>query len=162
MKKDIPGIREFFQWLYDAENGDTASFVGQGLYHAPLALAEITRHVSEPQPRLEYGLKSLKHLDLCNNMIRGLDPFLADLTNLRSLKADGNRLERLPEFFKYYTRLGYLSISHNRITMFPPETGAMLSVRTIIAHNNEIDSLVDGFARLSTLRNLELSHNRFR
>lgn len=162
MRKAIPGMREFFQWLYDAENGDTASFVGLGLRNAPLALSHINRHVSEPQPRLEVGLKTLKHLDLCNNVIHTLDPFLAHLSNLRSLKADGNRLQGLPDFFKYYTRLGYLSVSNNRIRVFPPEAGQLLSIRTIIAHNNEIDSLVDGFARLSTLRNLELSHNKFR
>ncbi|KAH8118977.1 L domain-like protein [Phellopilus nigrolimitatus] len=126
---------------------------------------------------------SLHRLDLSCNRIADLDDSGLDrIPKLASLKAQNNRIDKLPQFFAELRSLKFLNISNNKfrtmpsvihemtnlvdldisfnsISSLPPEIGLLRSLQRLVMVGNEISKFPNECTGLVSLVNLDCRRN---
>ena len=157
----ISVVNVFLKSLFEAEQTQCMKLNSLNLLHAPAILSDLNSHLNEKQGKYD-GMPLLKLLDLSQNSISEIPPYLSILTNLRSLVLDYNRVNHLSPVIGNFTRLVQLSIRHNSLSGFCDGISQLLSIRMVYADFNKIESLCEAFSKLSTLRELSLESNCLR
>jgi internalin A len=68
-------------------------------------------------------------------------PEIGQLTNLRTLRLDGNRLTSLPPEMTRLTNLQELQLENNQLTALPPEIGRLTRLRSLSLAGNQLTAL---------------------
>eukprot|EP00741_Cyanophora_paradoxa_P011424 tig00020556_g11035.t1 len=97
-------------------------------------------------------LRALRVLDLRNNQLRALPPWIGDLANLEKLNVSCNRIESLPPEIGKLEELKELDIQQNVIAEFPAEMANMHSLTTLNYQKNAITELPEHVASLPSLK----------
>ncbi|PCH35852.1 adenylate cyclase [Wolfiporia cocos MD-104 SS10] len=104
---------------------------------------------------------TLHRLDLSCNRIADLDDAGLDwIPDLRSLKMQNNRLEKLPWYFPRLRALKDLNISNNKFRALPSVVPDITSLVDLDISFNMIDKLPDTIGQLQDLEKLILIGNR--
>ena len=98
--------------------------------------------------------------DLSNRELTALPPEIAQLTNLRELRLDGNRLTVLPREIGQLTGLEALGLGGNQLTVLPPEIGQLTNLKGLAPAHNQLTTLPPEIGQLTSLRRLALDGNR--
>jgi TonB family protein len=126
--------------------------------------------------------RSLRFLDLENNLIQTLPPEIGmlnklvkffmplnqlkelpvEIANLKALRVLGlasNRFEEFPREVLALTKLTGLDLSGNKISNLPPAIGQMRDLQTLFLHDNNISTFPEEFYKLTQLKALSLGGN---
>ncbi|KAK6481482.1 leucine-rich repeat-containing protein 57-like [Huso huso] len=97
---------------------------------------------------------------------KGLLEFPEDLQrlsgNLRTVNLSDNKIEVLPPFIGVFLVLKSLTLNCNKLTSLPEEIGKLRKLETLHLNGNQLRSLPASVGGLAALRTLGLSANRFR
>lgn len=63
--------------------------------------------------------RDIENIDLIDNDIREIPPWIKDLSNLRAIRLDHNKLQTLPNEIGYVAHLGILCLENNRLETLP-------------------------------------------
>ena len=103
---------------------------------------------------------TLHHLDIsCNRIVDLDDAGLDRIPELRSLKAQNNRMEKLPWYFPRLRCLKYLNISNNKFKHVPAVVSEMLSLVDLDISFNLISELPEEIGQLLELERLIIVGN---
>ncbi|XP_063040499.1 leucine-rich repeat-containing protein 57 [Engraulis encrasicolus] len=103
---------------------------------------------------------NLRTVDLSNNKIEALPPFIGSFLHLKSLTINANRLTTLPNEIGKLKKLETLSLSGNQIQALPACVNQLKALRTLILSGNQLRELPSGLGALRHLDMLDLSKNR--
>ena len=104
---------------------------------------------------------SLHRLDISSNRIADLDESGLDrIPDLQTLKAQNNRIDKLPEFFSRLHSLKYLNISNNKFQNVPPVILTMTNLVDLDISFNNISVLPPDIGRLRSLERLVIVGNQ--
>ncbi|KLO15376.1 L domain-like protein [Schizopora paradoxa] len=104
---------------------------------------------------------SLNRLDVSCNRIADLDDSGLDrIPLLSNLKAQNNRIDKLPSFFPQMHSLRFLNISNNKFQTFPSVIPEMTNLVDLDISFNEIESLPDSIGRLKHLERFLIVGNK--
>ncbi|KAI5121568.1 hypothetical protein M0805_000749 [Coniferiporia weirii] len=104
---------------------------------------------------------SLNRLDLSCNRIADLDDSGLDrIPMLASLKAQNNRIDKLPQSFSKLRSLKFLNISNNKFQTMPPVILEMTGLLDLDISFNNISSLPPEIGRLRSLQRLVVVGNQ--
>jgi internalin A len=98
--------------------------------------------------------------DLRDRGLTALPPEITQLTSLRTLVLDGNRLSALPPEIGQLTGLQVLGLNRNRLTALPPEIGQLTGLRQLWLNGNRLTALPPHIGHLTALEQLWLDGNR--
>ncbi|MBN3278191.1 LRC57 protein, partial [Polyodon spathula] len=97
---------------------------------------------------------------------KGLLEFPEDLqrlsSNLRTVNLSDNKIEVLPPFIGVFLILKSLTLNCNKLTSLPEEIGKLRKLETLHLNGNRLQSLPASVGGLAALRTLGLSANHFR
>lgn len=117
-KKDFPDI-------YDLKKTRSLTVCGKGL-------AEIPENVFEDARKAEISV-----IDLSKNKLATLPEGLCSIGGLISeLNLNNNLLSEIQPFVAQFIHIKYLNISCNHLTILPPEVGQLVSMRELNIANN--------------------------
>lgn len=104
---------------------------------------------------------SLNRLDVSCNRIADLDDSGLDrIPHLLNLKAQNNRIDKLPNFFPQMHSLKYLNISNNKFQSVPSVIPEMTNLVDLDISFNNISSLPDSIGRLKHLERFLIVGNQ--
>jgi adenylate cyclase len=103
---------------------------------------------------------TLYQLDISCNRIADLGTGLDRIPELRSLKAQNNRMEKLPWYFPRLRALKYLNISNNKFKQLPSVVTEMTSLVDLDFSFNMISELPPEIGRLTALERLIIVGNQ--
>ncbi|XP_061906614.1 leucine-rich repeat-containing protein 57 [Entelurus aequoreus] len=118
------------------------------------------RGLQEFPEELQRLTSNLRTLDLSDNKLESLPPFIGNFAQLRSLTLNSNRLGGLPTEIGNLKKLETLSLSTNRIQQLPPTLDHLKALRTLILAGNRISEFPKGLGGLRQLDLLDLSRNQ--
>ncbi|MHA1618276.1 MAG: leucine-rich repeat domain-containing protein, partial [Promethearchaeota archaeon] len=157
----------------------------------PVQLAKLTFHESNIAgfPNTFSQCINLEELWAPNIGLKALPEGFGNLTALRTIRLDHNKLANIPYGFgrlfptpvrldpKYIDpELGNiepwqnffreseltLDLSHNRLTSLPSDFGEMVGLEELDLSQNQLTTLPTNFGNLARLRKLDLNHNQLR
>ncbi|HEY1699962.1 MAG TPA: COR domain-containing protein [Trebonia sp.] len=99
-------------------------------------------------------------LDLSGQNLASVPEWALQLSALRELKLDDNKLTELPPEIAGLPALEILDLSNNQLTSVPAELGELRELRSLDLSDNTLDGLPDGLSGLSRLHSLILDRNR--
>lgn len=106
------------------------------------------------------GLTGLLKLNLANNRLNHLPPYLDAYRVLRTLNISSNFLDKFPVFLCELGALVDLDLSFNLIGSFPEEIGRLTALEKFVVTNNRLSgSVPESFRRLRSLRELDVKYN---
>jgi adenylate cyclase len=106
------------------------------------------------------GLTGLLKLNLANNRLNHLPPYLDAYKMLRTLNISSNFLDKFPPFLCELGALVDLDLSFNLIGSFPDAIGRLTALEKFVVTNNRLSgSLPEDFRRLRSLRELDVKYN---
>ncbi|XP_034273647.1 leucine-rich repeat-containing protein 57 [Pantherophis guttatus] len=95
---------------------------------------------------------------------KGLSEFPEDLqklaSNLRTIDLSNNKLESLPPFIGKFSVLKSLALNHNRLTVLPEDLCKLKKLEILHLNNNQLTRLPSSFGQLAALKTLSLSGNK--
>ncbi|KAL2099094.1 hypothetical protein ACEWY4_005574 [Coilia grayii] len=103
---------------------------------------------------------NLRTVDLSNNKIEVLPPFIGSFLQLKSLTINVNRLTTLPNEIGKLKKLETLSLSGNQLQALPACVNQLKALRTLIISGNQLRELPSGLGALRHLDMLDVSKNR--
>lgn len=104
---------------------------------------------------------SLHRLDISCNRIPDLDDSGLDrIPELSNLKAQNNRMDKLPDFFPQIRTLKYLNISNNKFQSVPHVIPEMTNLVDLDISFNMISTLPDAIGRLEKLERFVIVGNQ--
>jgi internalin A len=106
-------------------------------------------------------MSNLRILNLQNNRLTTLPESLKGLVHLRELSLAGNDFATLPDFLGKFSNLRILALGGNQLHSLPDTIGEMTLLETLEAGNNHLTELSGAMERLIHLRNLGLDSNKF-
>lgn len=105
--------------------------------------------------------ESLHRLDISSNRIADLDDSGLDrIPGLNNLKAQNNRMDKLPAFFSRMNALKYLNISNNKFQNMPEVVPKMTNLVDLDISFNNISSLPSAIGQLHHLQRLVIVGNQ--
>ena len=105
-------------------------------------------------------LTGLRRLRLDGNRLTFLLPEIGQLVNLQGLQLDGNQLTSLPPEIGQLINLQGLRVDRNQLTSLPSEIGRLTKLRRLLADGNQLTLLPPEIGRLTELRELHLDRNQ--
>ena len=144
------GNKEIFDYLYQmsiALKRLTLDISGKGLVTFPVHLTSMER---------------LASLNLNNNKIRLLDPYVNSVSKLKTLHMDRNQMPSIPKEFCDLTLLTDLSISENILLVLPVGFGKMTDLTSLKLMSNRLTELPADFTLLVNLTYLSFRYNRLK
>ena len=104
---------------------------------------------------------SLNRLDVSCNRIADLDDSGLDrIPSLSNLKAQNNRIDKLPSFFPQMHSLRFLNISNNKFQEFPVVLSDMTNLVDLDISFNNISNLPETIGQLTNLERLVIVGNQ--
>jgi adenylate cyclase len=104
---------------------------------------------------------TLHHLDIsCNRVVDLDDAGLDRIPELRSLKVQNNRIEKLPFYFPRLRCLKYLNISNNKFKYLPAVVSEMTSLVDLDFSFNMVSELPEEIGQLTALERLIIVGNQ--
>jgi Leucine-rich repeat (LRR) protein len=150
-------------------------FVAVG--HQITALA-LTNHEMKQLPPCIGKLEGVEILDLSENILTGLPEELQNLSNLKELILDANRISKIPDYPSlerlYWgmnqvdtipdsiwnmKALKYLDLSENRIELIPEQIGVLANLIELNLAGNKLKILPASIGSLSHLKRLLIDTN---
>ncbi|XP_062379349.1 leucine-rich repeat-containing protein 57 [Sardina pilchardus] len=119
---------------------------GKGLLEFPEELQRLTGN--------------LRTVDLSNNKIEALPPFIGNFLHLKSLNLNGNKLTSLPSELGKLKKLETLLLNGNQLQTLPACVGQLKALRTLSLSGNQLRELPSGLGTLRHLDVLDVSKNR--
>lgn len=104
-------------------------------------------------------LKQVQKLSLDHCGLDSLPATIAQLTNLKELGLQGNKLRQMPNIWKM-TNLRVLNIANNQLTVLPEDIGRLTHLETLAAYNNKLTQLPASIGRLANLQLVSLQANQ--
>ena len=83
-----------------------------------------------------------------------------ELTNLRILMLNNNRISELPESLGNLTNLTRLDLRKNQISSLPESIGNLINLTDLILEFNQLSSVPESIGNLTNLTDLDLSDNK--
>ncbi|KAI9595906.1 hypothetical protein BDF19DRAFT_440526 [Syncephalis fuscata] len=103
----------------------------------------------------------LRHLTLSDNRLLELPMVVAQLTRLETLDLGGNRLTSVTSFpFEDLSQLRTLKLQRNKLRTLPARIGALEQLRELDVSENEIESLPPDLANATALEELRCMGNQ--
>ena len=121
------------------------------LYLSKIKLTELPIEVGK--------LKSLKYLEIRNNLLTNLPGEIGQLTNLTYLLLRDNNLSGLPAEIRQLTNLKRLDVSKNSFPSLPVEIIKIIKLKRLDLSNNSLSSLPAEIGQLTNLTELDLRNN---
>nr|XP_057946163.1 leucine-rich repeat-containing protein 57-like [Doryrhamphus excisus]XP_057947490.1 leucine-rich repeat-containing protein 57-like [Doryrhamphus excisus] len=118
------------------------------------------RGIQEFPEELQRLSSNLRTMDLSDNKLESLPPFIGNFAQLRSLTLNSNRIGSLPTEIGNLKKLETLSAGSNRIQQLPPTMDRLKALRTLILAGNRISEFPSGLGSLRQLDMLDLSRNQ--
>ncbi|XP_076156700.1 leucine-rich repeat-containing protein 57 [Alosa pseudoharengus] len=103
---------------------------------------------------------NLRTVDLSNNKIEALPPFIGHFLHLKSLTINANKLTSLPSELGKLKKLETLSLNGNQLQSLPACVGQLKALRTLSLSGNQLRELPGGLGTLRHLDVLDVSKNR--
>lgn len=100
--------------------------------------------------------KHLRELDLSNNRITQLPPWIGQLEQLEILRLGRNRLSGIGKEVTRLKQLKYLDLGMNQIEALPFEIGELSALEFLQVWGNELTALPESITRLEHLRWLDM------
>jgi internalin A len=98
-------------------------------------------------------------LDLGGMELDKLPESLRELTHLRSLRVDRNKLTVLPDWLGELTNLQSLVLGSMRVAALPELLGQLTSLKEFVLWQSQVTALPDWLGRLTNLQRLDLEAN---
>jgi len=105
-------------------------------------------------------LTNLDTLRLEGNQLVELPPEIGELTSLRVLSLDSNQLTGLPPEIGNLSCTRRLWLDGNRLIELPPEIGQLTNLQVLSLDGNQLDKLPSEIGQLTNLQVLSLNGNR--
>ncbi|XP_012682256.1 leucine-rich repeat-containing protein 57 [Clupea harengus] len=121
---------------------------GKGLLEFPEELQRLTGN--------------LRTVDLSNNKIEALPPFIGSFLHLKSLTINANKLTTLPNEIAKLKKLETLSLNGNQLQTLPACVAQLKALRTLSLSGNKLLEFPSGLGTLRHLDVLDLSKNHIR
>ncbi|XP_028845431.1 leucine-rich repeat-containing protein 57-like isoform X2 [Denticeps clupeoides] len=102
---------------------------------------------------------NLRTVDLSNNKIEVLPPFIGSFLHLKSLTINSNKLTSLPNDIGKLKKLETLYLNGNQLQTLPPSIGQLKALRTLCLSGNQFRQFPGGLGSLRQLDLLDLSKN---
>jgi internalin A len=122
---------------------------------------------SDPAGKTEAAKRVLRarvnratELDLSDLDILELPPELSRCANLKSLKASGNRLQRIPNLLGGLSKLQTLILGNNEISSVAEEVRSLQRLEVLDLSNNRLTSFPKALTTLKKLRVIDASNNK--
>lgn len=112
-------------------------------------------------PREISNLTALRSLNLNKNRIVSLPETIGSIPTLETLKLEYCSLEKIPESIGNLTGLTYLSLYRNKLSSLPEQIGNCTSLQRLSLSFNELSTLPTTFAALQELTLLGIGGNQF-
>uniref|UniRef100_A0A8R1DZ09 Disease resistance R13L4/SHOC-2-like LRR domain-containing protein n=1 Tax=Caenorhabditis japonica TaxID=281687 RepID=A0A8R1DZ09_CAEJA len=141
---------------------------GTGLKSVPeeiTSLAEVLRNLELSENKIReippfIGLfTQLKQLHLSNNCLESLPDEIGSMKKLEILNLGGNKLRNIPVTIAACTDLRTVDLSNNQFSVFPIELVSCLHLDLLNLNGNQIETLPDEIADLKAIE-LSLNQNR--
>lgn len=104
-------------------------------------------------------VRTLRSLDLSENLLEFLPAQIADLPNLTHLNLDQNELVKLPTNLRGLSSLESISLSSNRLRSLPASLFELPNLRTVIADGNRVIKLPKSVSKAHRLEQLSIASN---
>jgi len=101
----------------------------------------------------------LTYLDISQNDLKQLPPYLLQIAGMRTVIANKNKLQSLPNDIGSWVQLTTLDLENNKFTKLPDSIGNIQSLTNLNVAYNGIRVLPDSFVQLNKLKVLILSDN---
>lgn len=115
---------------------------------------------------IKQHIETAEKTGACQLCKLGLKEFPEDIKklskNLRTLDLSENKIPSIPPYIGGFSLMKTLSMNNNRIGSLPEEIGNLKKLETLSLENNMLTSLPVSFKNLSHLRTLSLAGNGFR
>lgn len=102
----------------------------------------------------------LRNLDLSQNRIKEVPPFIGNFNALKQLHLSVNLIDRLPDEIGFLKSLETLSINGNQLTELPESLTQLSSLKTLNASANRLSRFPTVVCQLTQLEVLDLSENQ--
>ncbi|KAI4484434.1 hypothetical protein M0802_013050 [Mischocyttarus mexicanus] len=125
----------------------------------------IARHnnlSNDSLPKSFDNLSGLRELNLNGNRLREFPEQILHLTGLKYLYLGGNQITEINKDVWKLQRLQVLSMGGNRLTEVPSTLGQLKSLQALVLCENMLDSLPSSIANLTNLKSLSLHKNRLK
>ncbi|KAH7718019.1 leucine Rich Repeat family protein [Aphelenchoides avenae] len=109
---------------------------------------------------LEEVADILRNLDLSQNRIKEVPPFIGNFNALKQLHLSVNLIDRLPDEIGFLKSLETLSINGNQLTELPESLTQLSSLKTLNASANRLSRFPTVVCQLTQLEVLDLSENQ--
>ncbi|XP_043914229.1 E3 ubiquitin-protein ligase LRSAM1 [Protopterus annectens] len=106
-----------------------------------------------------HDLKTLKVLDLHDNLLDALPADIDKMVSLQVLNVEKNLIKSLPEAIGNLPQLQTLNIKGNKLKSLPKTMGSLRSLRTLDVSENYLQVLPQELAHIRTLETLVLDTN---
>ncbi|CAJ0572345.1 unnamed protein product, partial [Mesorhabditis spiculigera] len=136
-----------------SKSGTTIQGTLNGIRGGPSS-STVTKHMEMAQ--------KTRVLQLKNSGIKKFPENAAELVDiLRNIELSQNKLTMLPPFIGDFSQLKQLHLSDNCLESLPEEIGQLNSLEVLNLANNRLTVLPSSFPNLESLRNLDLEGNSF-
>ena len=136
------------------------------LYQMTVALKRLKLDLSEKGllgfPVHLTNMDTLNLLNLNNNKIRLLEPYINTLGKLQTLSMDKNFMPSVPKEFCHLTKLTDLSIQNNNLLALPQDFGKLTNLTSLKLQSNGLEELPTNFTELVSLTYLSFRYNRLK
>ncbi len=134
------------------------------LYSKTLKINPIRKfdHKTEKKPLFGFDLENNKisKLNLIDCELTNLSASIKNLSELKELDLDGNRIYKLPESIGELTKLKILNLANNQIKTLPDSLGNLVSLEYLILDHNILNKLPSTLNLLKNLKSLSVWNNR--
>ena len=149
------GIIETFEFAsWTAESGFVQKWDEVG------RLIELSLNMYLELPNTFGNLTALKKLTLQNNKLTSLPQSMRDLNNLEILEVNYNLITTIPEIFGDMTNLMVLKLDHNNLVELPETLGSLVNLELLNLSNNQLNTLPSNIGNLVSLKVFLLNNNQ--
>lgn len=104
-------------------------------------------------------LSELRSLKMQNNRLSSLPVYFSRMDNLKYLNVSSNKFKDMPSILFQIPSLMDLDVSYNEIRTLPPAIGHITNLQRLILIGNQLTTLPTELAQLTLLEHLDLSRN---